>query len=64
VFVGDTVWDVEASARAGVPCIAVLSGGVSRGELEDAGAAAIFDDTQDLCENLDDSPIAALIGRR
>ena len=44
VFVGDTVWDVEASARAGVPCIGVLSGGVSRGELEDAGAAAIFDD--------------------
>jgi HAD superfamily hydrolase (TIGR01509 family) len=64
VFVGDTVWDVEASARAGVPCIAVLSGGVSRGELEDAGAAAVFDDTQHLCEHLDDSPIAALIGRR
>ncbi|NTY61509.1 HAD family hydrolase [Mycolicibacterium sphagni] len=64
VFVGDTVWDVEASARAGVPCIGVLSGGVSRGELEDAGAAAIFDDTQHLCEHLDDSPIAALIGRR
>ena len=64
VFVGDTVWDVEASARAGVPCIGVLSGGVSRGELENAGAAAVFDDTQDLCEHLDSSPIAALIGRR
>jgi len=64
VFVGDTVWDVEASARAGVPCIGVLSGGVSRDELEDAGAAAVFDDTQHLCEHLDDSPIAALIGRR
>jgi HAD superfamily hydrolase (TIGR01509 family) len=64
VFVGDTVWDVEASARAGVPCIGVLSGGVSRGELEDAGAAAVFDNTQHLCEQLDSSPIAALIGRR
>lgn len=64
VFVGDTVWDVEASARAGVPCIGVLSGGVSRDELEDAGAAAVFDDTQHLCEHLDASPIAALIGRR
>ncbi|TDO10433.1 HAD superfamily hydrolase (TIGR01509 family)/HAD superfamily hydrolase (TIGR01549 family) [Mycobacterium sp. BK086] len=63
VFVGDTIWDVEASARAGVPCIAVLSGGISRGELEQAGAAAVFDDTQDLCEHLDRSPIAALIGR-
>lgn len=61
VFIGDTVWDVEASARAGVPCIAVLSGGVSRGELETAGAAAVFDDAQDLLEHLDGSPISALL---
>ncbi|KDF00011.1 HAD family hydrolase [Mycolicibacterium aromaticivorans JS19b1 = JCM 16368] len=61
VFVGDTVWDVEASARAGVPCIAVLSGGVGRGELEKAGAAAIFDDAQELLDSLDSSPIAALL---
>jgi len=64
VFVGDTVWDVEASARANVACIGVLSGGVSRDELESAGAAAVFDDAQDLCEHLADSPIAHLIGRR
>lgn len=63
VFVGDTVWDVEASTRAGVPCIAVLSGGTSRAELEAAGAAAIFDDAQHLCEHLDSSPIADLIDR-
>jgi HAD superfamily hydrolase (TIGR01509 family) len=63
VFVGDTVWDVEASTRANVPCIAVLSGGVSRGELESAGAAAIFDDALDLCEHLVDSSISALIER-
>lgn len=61
VFIGDTVWDVEASARAGVPCIAVLSGGVGRGELEKAGAAAIFDDAQELLDNLDGSPIGALL---
>lgn len=61
VFIGDTVWDVEASARAGVPCIAVLSGGVSRGELEKAGAAAIFDDAEDLCDHLEESPITALL---
>jgi phosphoglycolate phosphatase-like HAD superfamily hydrolase len=30
VFIGDTVWDVEACNRAGVPTIAVLSGRVSR----------------------------------
>ncbi|MCV7344621.1 HAD family hydrolase [Mycolicibacterium rhodesiae] len=61
VFIGDTVWDVEASSRAGVPCIAVLSGGVGRGELEKAGAAAIFDDAEELLDNLDGSPIAALL---
>lgn len=64
VFVGDTVWDVEAAARAGVPCIAVLSGGISRGDLENAGAAAVFEDAQHLCEHLGASPIAALIDRR
>ena len=60
VFVGDAVWDVEASGRARVPCIAVLSGGVSRCELEEAGAAAVFDDAEDLREHLDDTVITAL----
>ena len=60
VFVGDAVWDVEAAARAGVPCIAVLSGGVSRCELEDAGAAAVFENAQDIQRHLDASPIAPL----
>lgn len=60
VFVGDAVWDVEASKRAGVPCIAVLSGGVSRGELQEAGAAAVFDNADDLCEHLDGTVIASL----
>ncbi|GAY17842.1 HAD family hydrolase [Mycobacterium sp. shizuoka-1] len=64
VFIGDTVWDVEASARAGVACIAVLSGGLSRAELENAGAAAVFDGTRQLCDQLDSSAIAALAGHR
>ena len=54
------MWDVEASKRAGVPCIAVLSGGVSRGELQEAGAAAVFDNADDLCEHLDGTVIASL----
>jgi hypothetical protein len=53
VFVGDTVWDVEACKRAGVPTTAVLSGGVSRGELETAGAQTVYDNPRDLCEHLD-----------
>ena len=42
IFLGDTVWDVQAARRAGVPCAAVLSGGISREALEHAGAAAIY----------------------
>ena len=55
--VGDTVWDVEAAARAGLPCICVLSGGISRAELEEAGAVAVYDDVAALLEDLDNSPI-------
>ena len=60
VLVGDTVWDVEAAKRAGVACIGVLSGGVSRGELEEAGAAAVFDNTEELLTHFDNSPIVTL----
>ena len=60
VFVGDAVWDVEACKRAGVVTIALLSGGVSKCELEEAGAHQVFDDALHLCQHLDDTPIAAL----
>jgi len=60
VFVGDAVWDVEACNRAGVTAIAVLSGGVSECELQNAGAHQVFEDAFDLCQNLDDTPITAL----
>lgn len=60
VFIGDTVWDVEACNRASVKSIGVLSGGVSRGELEKAGAQRVFENPLDLCQHLDDTPIAAL----
>jgi HAD superfamily hydrolase (TIGR01509 family) len=60
VFIGDAVWDVEACERAGVPTIAVLSGGVSRGELENAGAKAVFENARELCEHLKGTPIANL----
>jgi HAD superfamily hydrolase (TIGR01549 family) len=61
VFVGDTVWDVMACKRAGVPAIALRSGGVSRDELEKAGAVRVFDDAHDLCQHIDSTPIAALL---
>ncbi|SDQ84504.1 HAD family hydrolase [Quadrisphaera sp. DSM 44207] len=58
VVVGDTVWDVEAARRAGLPCVALLCGGVSRGELEEAGATEVHEDPADLLEHLDGSVIA------
>jgi HAD superfamily hydrolase (TIGR01509 family) len=57
VVVGDTVWDVKAAARAGLPCVAVLTGGISRAELEDAGAVAVYGDVGELLDDLDGSPL-------
>jgi phosphoglycolate phosphatase-like HAD superfamily hydrolase len=58
VFVGDTVWDVKACEKAGVPCIAVLTGGISHHELTEAGAVAVYDSVADLLRRLDGSLIA------
>lgn len=57
VFVGDTVWDMEAGARAGVPCVGVLSGGYCRYELLDAGAQEVYEGPGDLLSRLDSSPL-------
>jgi len=47
-FVGDTVWDVRACGKAGVPCIGLLSGGISLAELLEAGAAEVYEGPADL----------------
>ncbi len=44
VFVGDSRWDCEAAGRAGVICLAVMTGGFGEDELRDAGAEEVFDD--------------------
>ncbi|MFE2110105.1 HAD family hydrolase [Kitasatospora sp. NPDC059463] len=58
VFVGDTLWDVTAAARAGVPCVAVESGGHSAQDLLGAGAVEVHADTGDLLAGLDTSLLA------
>jgi len=58
VMVGDTTWDCEAAERAGVPTIAVLTGGFSEAELRDAGAVVVFESIEELREGLDDTPLA------
>jgi HAD superfamily hydrolase (TIGR01509 family) len=60
VFVGDSVWDVQAAARLGIPCIGLACGGTSADELREAGAVATYDDPAALLAAIDDSPIAAL----
>lgn len=58
VFVGDTVWDVEACKKAGLACIALLTGGISSEELREAGAVEIYGGPAELLESLPDSLIA------
>lgn len=41
VMVGDSTWDVRAADRAGIPTVAVLTGGFSEDELRAAGAADV-----------------------
>jgi HAD superfamily hydrolase (TIGR01509 family) len=60
VFVGDSIWDIRAAARAGVECIGVESGGVDRLRLQDEGAVAVYRNPGDLADQLDDSPIGRL----
>jgi HAD superfamily hydrolase (TIGR01509 family) len=64
VVVGDTVWDVTAAAACGLPCVTVTCGGISRAELEEAGAAAVHADPADLVADLDASPLGRLLTRR
>src|SRR5919204_307229 len=52
-LVGDSTWDCEAARRAGVPTVAILTGGFCEQELRDAGAVAVFASLGELCEQLD-----------
>jgi HAD superfamily hydrolase (TIGR01509 family) len=63
VVIGDTVWDVEAAHALGARCIALTTGGISRAELEAAGADAVYDSPGDLLDHLDDSPFGGLLRR-
>jgi HAD superfamily hydrolase (TIGR01509 family) len=58
VMVGDTVWDVAAASKVGVPTIGLLSGGVGAGELSAAGAVQIYSGADDLCARLSDTPLS------
>ena len=62
VAIGDTVWDVKAAEKAGVPCVGLACGGISEAELREAGAVEVYADPADLLENLDESILGRLVG--
>jgi HAD superfamily hydrolase (TIGR01509 family) len=56
VMVGDTKWDIESAAKAGVETVCVLTGGWSDQELREAGAIEVFESVDELRERLDETP--------
>jgi HAD superfamily hydrolase (TIGR01549 family) len=58
VMVGDSTFDCQAAARVDVPTVAILTGGFSEQELRQAGATAVFESLSELCERLDETPLA------
>ncbi|BBH63693.1 haloacid dehalogenase [Actinoplanes sp. OR16] len=60
VYVGDSVWDVQAAGKLGIPCIGLVCGGTSSAELLEAGAAATYENPAALLRDLDASPIAQI----
>jgi len=61
VLVGDSIWDFQAAAKAGIHSVGVLTGGFSEEELRKAGAERVYRDLRSLLDDLDDL-IAALGG--
>jgi HAD superfamily hydrolase (TIGR01509 family) len=58
VLIGDTPWDIKAAGQAGVPTLAVLTGGFAIEELTESGAASVYQSVQELQAQLDDTPLA------
>ena len=54
LMLGDTPYDIEAAARAGVKTVALRSGGWPDRAL--SGAVAVYDDAEDLLRSFDQSP--------
>lgn len=60
-MIGDSTWDVKAASAAGVPTLAVLSGGFSEAELREAGAADVIESIGAL--RVDRQSLEALLAR-
>jgi len=56
VMVGDSTWDCEAAARAGIETVAVLTGGFCEAELRESGAACVFGSLSELRAEIRSTP--------
>ena len=50
LMVGDSTWDVKAAKAAGIPTLALLTGGFSESELREAGAVEVAESIATLRE--------------
>ena len=57
IVIGDTPYDAEAAAKAGLRTIGVLCGGFSEDSLRKAGCIAIYEGPTDLLAQYDRSPL-------
>ena len=58
MVVGDTPYDAEAAAKAGLRTVGLLCGGWSEDELKQAGCIAVYKDPADLLAHYAESPLA------
>ncbi|SEO13089.1 haloacid dehalogenase superfamily, subfamily IA, variant 3 with third motif having DD or ED/haloacid dehalogenase superfamily, subfamily IA, variant 1 with third motif having Dx(3-4)D or Dx(3-4)E [Rhodospirillales bacterium URHD0017] len=59
LVIGDTPYDAEAAAKAGLRTVGLLCGGWSEDELKGAGCVAVFRDPADLLARYPESPLAS-----
>ncbi len=59
LMIGDTSWDCQAAARAGIPAVAVMTGGFAAPELREAGAVEVFEDVAALRRALGALPVVS-----
>jgi len=59
LVIGDTPYDAEAAAKAGLRTVGLLCGGWSENELNRAGCVTVFRDPADLLARYAESPLAS-----
>lgn len=58
ICVGDTRFDAESAAKAGIAALGLLCGGTPEAQLREAGMIAIYQDPAGLLEHYSSSPLA------